>query len=709
MNQEMFSSELEKGNFIGSMDLLADVYDAVLKTSPLAYKLHTSPSGVQVLAFSCNSLDYTTRFLNGEFELVSSDNHKVVDFISTKVNSKFSINKAAIDLFEPLLVELKELENEIIYKRLVVTGQSVGGYVAILFALWLNYVIKSGGFTCFEDDDAILEVLDATASSSAENLQMQDYGNILMLLKEKVMCRGVSDMGEFRFNSLTAGIKLQLMEIDLVDTSVLIEKIELKQAKMIKKRNNKYEPARKLNDMKRNMLNDMKRNMVCLEIYMMTRRPTMGYYDSYKNAKGTEDIKVQQDIMKLGLYLNQYWRDFVKEKDEMPQEEGANLRKRWLYSGTNCRRIVEPLCIAEYYKNGKKNYIAERPDHFKLLEKWLIEDKKDLKPTPRTNTAASLTEDSCFWAHVEEALISLKDLRNKESNNNPADTDKELEQFEAYLMRAINNYSVSSDIFLEESSLMKWWSDYKTYKGASYTSQFAEYMNNGSYKLYQFGSEIELSKFLASTDLIQDAYHAILETPSTYRIHTSPSQLTIKMLIMQPDYTTRVLNGEFDLVSSRDHKIIDFISTKVNPSFSVNRAAVDLFESLPFELKELQNELIHCPLVVTGRSVGGYLAILFTLWLQHAVDVEESNGYRKAKRPICITYGTPLVGDEALQQPISKRPQWKFSNLNVVAKLDPVSTLFSSSGTYKPFGTYSFAQNQVGTLLSKIKNWSRQY
>ena len=421
----------------------------------------------------------------------------------------------------------------------------MGGYVAILFALWLNYVIstkgfdsskkairlicitfgsplvgdqalqlaiserplwksnflnvvsttdpipsfrsssgeykpfgtylfctQSGGFTCFEDDDAILEVLGATATSSAGNLQMQDYGNDLMLIKEKVLYRGVSDMGEFRFSSLKAGIKLQLMEIDLVDTSALIEKIESKEAKMIRKRKRRYEPARKLND--------MNRNMVCIEKYMMTRSPKMGYYDSYKNAKGMEDIRVQQDIMKIRLYLNQYWRDFVKEKDQMPQEEGA-----WLYSGTNCRRIIEPLHIADYYKNGKKNYIAERPDHFKLLEKWLNEDKKYLKPTPRTNTAARLTEDSCFWAHVEEALISLKDLRNKGSNNNPADTEKELEQFEAYLMRAINDYSVSSDIFLEESSLMKWWSEYKTYKGASYTSQFAEYMNSGSYKLYQ--------------------------------------------------------------------------------------------------------------------------------------------------------------------------------------------------------------------------------
>ncbi|PWA57594.1 alpha/Beta hydrolase fold protein [Artemisia annua] len=552
MNHEMFSGELEKGNFLGSMDFLADAYDAVLKTtSPLAYKLHTSPSGIQVLAFGCNSPDYTTRFLNGEFKLVSSENHKVVDFISTKVNSKFLINEAAIVLFEPLLVELKELEDEIIYKPLIVTGQSVGGYVAILFALWLNYVIstkgfdsskkamirpicitfgsplvgdqalqhaiserplwksnflnvvwktdpipsfrsssgeykpfgtylfctQSGGFTCFEDDDAILEVLGATASSSTGNLQMQDYGNDLMLIKEKVFYRGVSDMGEPRFSSLKAGIKLQLMEIDLVDTSALIEKIESKQAKMIRKRKSRYDPARKLND--------VKLHMVCMERYMMTRRPTVSYYDTYKNAKNIKEIENQQEVVKSQRYLNQYWSDFVEKKNQMPQEEGANLRRRWLYGGNIYRKIVEPLDVAEFYKNGKKNYIAQRPHHYKLLEKWLSEDKKDLKPNPRTNNAASLTEDSCFWAHVEEALISLQELINRGSNNNAANTEKELEQFEAYLMQAINDNSVSSDIFLEESSLMKWWSEYKTYKGASYTSQFAEYMNNGAYKLYQ--------------------------------------------------------------------------------------------------------------------------------------------------------------------------------------------------------------------------------
>ncbi|KAK9067266.1 hypothetical protein SSX86_014592 [Deinandra increscens subsp. villosa] len=168
----------------------------------------------------------------------------------------------------------------------------------------------------------------------------------------------------------------------------------------------------------------------------------------------------------------------------MPQKEGAKLRKRWLYGGTNYRRIVEPLDIAEYYKDQKKvNYIQNRPNHYKLLEKWSDEDKNQLKSSVVTrNKAASLTEDSCFWTHVEEALISLRNLGNGGSSNN----EKELE-FEAYLMCSIKNYSVSPDIFLEGSSLMEWWNKYMAHKGLTYTSEFTEYMtkNNESYKSYE--------------------------------------------------------------------------------------------------------------------------------------------------------------------------------------------------------------------------------
>ncbi|KAI3726049.1 hypothetical protein L1987_65846 [Smallanthus sonchifolius] len=549
MTKIMFSSEVELGKFLGSVDVIPEAYRAISETN-LTYELHTTRSGIDVLAFTC-SPDYTTRFLQGEFDLVPSENLHLLDFISTKINSSFSINKAAVELFQHLGDDLKELEYKYINTSLIITGSGLGGYLAILSTLRLHHAIdveeangsrktkrpicitfgsplvgdkgfqcaigerphwkfsflnvvakndpvasffssdipykpfgtflfctESGCHTAFEDQDSILPVLDAMKLSNAGNLQICDYTNILSSIRRKVLYRGVSELGEFNLNLLRAGITLQLREVGVLDdiSNDQIGKMEKKQTDKIKKKNaaNAYDPSKKLNE--------MKISLTYMEWYMKITKPEGGYYDSYKNAKSVGEIQKKNEMLRHQRSLNQYWKKVVEEKDIMPQKEGAKLRKRWLYGGTNYRRIVEPLDIAEYYQKGNTNYIRNRPNHYKLLEKWSDEDKKDLKSSDeKRNKAASLTEDSCFWAHVEEALISLKELMKEGTSN----SEEKLKQFEAYVMCEINNYSVSPDIFVEKSSLMKWWNEYKAHKGTAYDSEFARYMNNKSYTSYK--------------------------------------------------------------------------------------------------------------------------------------------------------------------------------------------------------------------------------
>ncbi|KAJ0754483.1 putative carboxylesterase [Helianthus annuus] len=547
MSKIMFNSEIELGKFLGSIDVIPDAYQAISETT-LAYELHTTRSGNTVLAFSSCSPDYTTRFLTGEFDLVSSENLQVVDFIPTKVNSSISINKAAVELFQQLGDDLKELEHKYINSSLIITGSGLGGYLAILSALRLHHAIdveesngskktkrpicitfgspligdkafksaiderpqwkfgflnvvarkdpvatffssntlykpfgtflfctESGGHTAFEDQHSILPVLDAMKFSNEDSSQVYDYTNILSSIRRKVLYRGSSELDEFNLNSLRAGIKLQLKEVDVLSdiTNDDIGKME-NQAKLNKRKKNPYEPTKKLNE--------MKISLTYMEWYMTgQKRKGCGYYDGYKNPKTREEIVGQQEILKHQGRLNQYWKDIVVEKDRMPQKEGAKLRKRWLLGGNNYRRIVEPLDIAEYYKKGNIKYIENRPNHYKLLEKWLDEDKDSNSSEVTRNKAASLTEDSCFWAHVEEALILLRNMVNGGSIN----ADKELEEFEVYVIHEIENYAVSPDIFLKGSSLMTWWNEYKAYKGTAYASEFARYMNNASYDSYK--------------------------------------------------------------------------------------------------------------------------------------------------------------------------------------------------------------------------------
>ena len=97
-------------------------------------------------------------------------------------------------------------------------------------------------------------------------------------------------------------------------------------------------------------------------------------------------------------------------------------------------------------------------------------------------------------------------------------------------------------------------------------------------------------------------------------------------------------------------------------------------------------------LIITGSSLGGSVASLFTLSLLETLD------FRTTKSPLCITFGSPLIGDDGLQEAISKYPTWNSCFLHVVSDQDPIPRLLISShnligsdsqtNVYKPFGTF---------------------
>ncbi|KAM5581553.1 senescence-associated carboxylesterase 101 [Rosa sericea] len=588
--QNIFSSGLELANSLVNSDPLQQAWNAI-ENHPEQTSLYNvtklPESNCTIISFKAPAS--TCSQIQGKQSLVNSSTDstlKKFEFLYNKKNPSFSVNEAAASLFSQHFDQLDLLKTQLVQisktkptkpteptPSIIVTGHSLGGCVAMLFAFWLLKSLDSSkskrllcltfgapllgdeqlrqcvskistwhycflhvvsnkdptpklfqppgvsgvykpfgtfllcsdsGCACFEDPDFILGQLVASDSQSPQN-QGPDYGQILEDFKLRALC---NNSFKFEGDPLQASIKTQLLAIGVLlpqqepstEIKILIGQMKSKHERKVLTQKKKVSDSDK-------KLNEMKKNMAKLEWYKKdSKQKHIGYYDMYKKQGNTCDINVNEYKRKM---LN-YWEDSVIEVEDAPQIEGAHFRVRWLYGGTNYRRMIEPLHIAEYYKDGKKNYIngGERPKQFILLEQWLKQkqeeekkkkqeqeqepkqEKEKPKASPgnkkREMVSASLTEDSCFWAHVEEAIILCNLLKNGGSTTDAEKVEYEgkLKEFEAYVWDALKDYAVSPEIFLRESSFMHWWKDYEGVTADLSGSLLGQFMGGGTYKKY---------------------------------------------------------------------------------------------------------------------------------------------------------------------------------------------------------------------------------
>ncbi|XP_059455243.1 senescence-associated carboxylesterase 101-like [Corylus avellana] len=229
-----------------------------------------------------------------------------------------------------------------------------------------------------------------------------------------------------------------------------------------------------------------------------------------------------------------------------------------------------------------------------------------------------------------------------------------------------------------------------------------------------FSSGLELGSFVVTSNVlhhswaaISELYTEINEAPSSaspvtvrFKIDDQQPNCTIIAFVTWPPCTKERLKGEGggDLVSSSALKetfpLFEFLCTKTNPRFSINKPAIDLFASVHGVLDFLKSQISTKPFIITGHSLGGSVAYLFTLWLLDKINLATT------KRPLCITFGSPLIGDDGLQEAILQYSTWNSCFLHVVLDRDPVPRvlisppnpsapeLASPTKEYKPFGTF---------------------
>ncbi|GLJ42030.1 hypothetical protein SUGI_0870260 [Cryptomeria japonica] len=197
---------------------------------------------------------------------------------------------------------------------------------------------------------------------------------------------------------------------------------------------------------------------------------TKSAFDALKKAADLKN-KHDMDIKDLNSKLSKNQSRLAELECNCPVT--SDTKTKWINAGTTYRRLVEPLDIANFYHlhsdRGSCLSIKNRLLRHRVLEKWL-DDKNQTRiergrGRKKTRTKfASLTEDSRFWARVEEADKDLTNLQPKKEQTIIAHLKKSLKDFEAYVSKMIKEKSISMEVFFEESGFMIWWKKYREFQ-----------------------------------------------------------------------------------------------------------------------------------------------------------------------------------------------------------------------------------------------------
>ncbi|KAF7134982.1 hypothetical protein RHSIM_Rhsim08G0167000 [Rhododendron simsii] len=164
----------------------------------------------------------------------------------------------------------------------------------------------------------------------------------------------------------------------------------------------------------------------------------VGYYDSFKLQNDVEDFNANVTRLELAGM----WDEIIEmlKKYELPGEfEG---QEDWIKLGTEYRRLVEPLDIANFYRHSKNDdsgpyMIKGRPKRYRYTQRWR-------EHAERTGKGSS--SESCFWAAVEELRSSNKQFEEMK---------EEIVQLETDLFKWLKHGEIGKDVILDESTFSK--------------------------------------------------------------------------------------------------------------------------------------------------------------------------------------------------------------------------------------------------------------
>ena len=137
----------------------------------------------------------------------------------------------------------------------------------------------------------------------------------------------------------------------------------------------------------------------CKENFEIRR---VGYYDSFKLQNEDDDFHANVSRLELAGI----WDEIEEMLKEFEVPNDFERKKEFIDIGTENRRLVEPLDIANFYRHSKDKeteaymIISEsRPDRYLFIQRWLEHHEK--KPFGSRS-------ESHLWADVEQLGIDIK-------------------------------------------------------------------------------------------------------------------------------------------------------------------------------------------------------------------------------------------------------------------------------------------------------------
>lgn len=340
--------------------------------------------------------------------------------------------------------------------------------VPILFHPFGNYFfVSEEGAVCVDSPAAIIKMMhlmlatSSPASSIEDHLKYGDYVNKMSsqaLYQRNSMQRNIPD------SSYEAGLQLAIQSSGIANQESAIIS-----AKECLKTTRRMGPSPTLNAaslaVSLSKVVPYRAQIEWYKTWCDEQDDQMGYYDSFKSrgsSSSKRDMKVNINRCKLA----RFWNNIIDmlERGELPHD--FDKRAKWVNTSHFYKLLVEPLDIAEYYGKGmhitKGHYMQHgRERRYEIFDRWWKDKTVSTgrEENKERSKFASLTQDSCFWARVEEARDWLNCVRSERDTNKLALLWDKIENFEKYAINLIENKEVSSDVLFKNSSYSIWVGD----------------------------------------------------------------------------------------------------------------------------------------------------------------------------------------------------------------------------------------------------------